>query len=181
MILFLPRVKGCQKCFTCQKWPLMAELKFKLLEETFHRHVYFLLCHNTCYIAMIWYDMICRFPNTNIILTFLNTLSKSIVLICERWSTVSSLIRELHSIDVWMREDVWICLLLCCDQWWKPHGVTTSGCKDIPWKHLHIISKQTVVIEFLTFSLLNILGVHKPPVLSPCQNLCIFLAHNCLY
>ncbi len=25
----------------------------------------------------------------------------------------------------------------------------------------------------LTFSLLNILRIHKPPVLSPCQNLCI--------
>ena len=34
---------------------------------------------------------------------------------------------------------------------------------------------------WLTFSLLNILSINEPPVLSPCQNLCIFMAHNGLY
>ncbi len=35
--------------------------------------------------------------------------------------------------------------------------------------------------SLLTFSLLNFLSIHLPPVLSPCQNLCIFMAHDGLY
>ncbi len=56
---------------------------------------------------------------------------------------------------------------------WAVYRLSKFNRKERGFGYVIITHLCDECAQILTFSLLNILSIHEPPVLSPCQNLCI--------